>query len=248
MTDPFDIALARGASLFNAGDYVGAYEAWYAHWSEEESADADLLQGLLQVAVAFAKHQGGDPAAARKLLASARTKLGPYAPVSREVDVAGLLVAITAWDAALAAAGTAPPSPRVNRVERPRVRVVAGLFRRGDTVLAQRRPAGKARAGLWEFPGGKVEAGESDPDALARECREELGVTVVSGERVFAAVHEYDDLTVELSVYHATLPEGAEPEARDPGSELRWVKTAELADLEFCPADQALIEQLVAGG
>jgi len=131
-------------------------------------------------------------------------------------------------------------------VARPRARVVAGLFRRGDTVLAQRRPEGKARAGMWELPGGKVEPGETDEEALVRECHEELGVSVSAGERVWATVYDYDDLTVELFVYHAVMPDDAAPVARDPGSELRWVEVSALGELHFCPADEPLIELLAS--
>lgn len=127
-----------------------------------------------------------------------------------------------------------------------RVRVVAGLFARGSTVLVQQRPPGKARGLLWEFPGGKVEAGEADEAALARECREELGVDVAVGARRWEHVHEYEDLVVELVLLEASVPPGAEPHPHDAHA-LAWVERAELSRLPFCEADVPLLPLLAAG-
>ena len=126
------------------------------------------------------------------------------------------------------------------------VRVVAGLFCRGDRVLVQRRPRGKARELLWELPCGKVEPGESDEDALARECEEELNVSIEVGDEVWSTVHAYDDLTIELVVYRATMGVDLEPRPLDE-QELRWVPRAELGDLRFCPADEPLVSELMTG-
>jgi 8-oxo-dGTP diphosphatase len=109
--------------------------------------------------------------------------------------------------------------------------------------LVQRRPQGKARAGLWELPGGKVEPGESDLSALARECREELAVEIQVGQRSWSTSHDYDDLTVDLIVYHAHMAADAAPLARD-AAEIRWVEPRDLRDLRFCPADVPLVEEL----
>ena len=87
------------------------------------------------------------------------------------------------------------------------VEVVAALIWRGDRFLACQRPAHKARGLLWEFVGGKVEPGETKEEALVRECREELGVTVRVGEVFTELTHVYPDLTVHLTLFHAAIPE-----------------------------------------
>lgn len=130
--------------------------------------------------------------------------------------------------------------------EKRRVRVVAALFSRGGTVLVQQRPPGKSRELLWEFPGGKVEAGEADEQALARECVEELGVAVEVGERLWSVVHEYVDLAVELVLYRAHMPESAAPQPHE-AHQLAWVERARLPELPFCEADVPLLPRLAAG-
>ncbi|WP_373049126.1 (deoxy)nucleoside triphosphate pyrophosphohydrolase [Vulgatibacter sp.] len=127
-----------------------------------------------------------------------------------------------------------------------RVRVVAALFTRGDTVLVQQRPPDKSRALLWEFPGGKVEAGEADEAALARECAEELGVSVSVGERLWSVVHEYADLAVELVLYRAAMAADAVPQPHE-AHQLAWVERARLPGMEFCEADVPLLPRLAAG-
>lgn len=127
-----------------------------------------------------------------------------------------------------------------------RVRVVAAYFRRGDRVLVQQRPPGKSRGLLWEFPGGKVEAGESDEAALARECAEELGVPVEVGERLWSTVHRYPDLHVELLLYRASMPTDATPQPHD-AHQLAWVELRELPSLPFCEADVPLLPLLASG-
>ena len=82
--------------------------------------------------------------------------------------------------------------------------VVAALIWREDKILICRRPANKARALLWEFPGGKVEAGETKQQALVRECREELGITVVPGSVYYEVTHTYPDITIHLTLFNCT--------------------------------------------
>lgn len=120
--------------------------------------------------------------------------------------------------------------------------VVAALIWRGERFLACQRPAHKARGLLWEFVGGKVEPGETREQALVRECREELDVTVVPGEVFMEVVHEYPDLTVHLTLFHAALPEG-EPKALE-HNDLRWITVQEIDQLSFCPADEVILERL----
>ena len=87
--------------------------------------------------------------------------------------------------------------------------VVAALIWDSGRFLACQRPAHKARGLLWEFVGGKVEPGETAEDALIRECREELGITVLVGDIFMEVVHEYPDLTVHLILYSATIEDGS---------------------------------------
>ena len=120
--------------------------------------------------------------------------------------------------------------------------VVAALIWRGERFLACQRPAHKARGLLWEFVGGKVEPGENREQALIRECREELAVTVVPRDVFMEVTHEYPDLTVHLTLFNAELPQG-EPQALE-HNDLRWITVAEMDDLPFCPADQEILERI----
>ena len=120
--------------------------------------------------------------------------------------------------------------------------VVAALIWRGERFLACQRPAHKARGLLWEFVGGKVEPGETREEALIRECREELAVTVVPRNIFMEVTHEYPDLTVHLTLFNADLLEG-EPRALE-HNDLRWITVGEIDTLPFCPADQEILERL----
>ena len=120
--------------------------------------------------------------------------------------------------------------------------VVAALIWDGDWFLACQRPAHKARGLLWEFVGGKVEPGETHDQALIRECREELDVTVVPGELFMELVHHYPDLTVKLSLYNATIGEGT-PKMLE-HHDIKWLKVSEIDDYEFCPADDDILAEL----
>ena len=122
------------------------------------------------------------------------------------------------------------------------VDVVAALIRDGERFLICKRPAHKARALMWEFPGGKVEAGERPRDALIRECMEELDVTLDVGELYMQVTHEYPDIQIRLSLYEAVIASGElcgkEHEA------LCWILPREIPDYEFCPADVDIIHRI----
>src|SRR5688572_13139564 len=101
--------------------------------------------------------------------------------------------------------------------------------------LVQQRLPDKRRANLSELPGGKVEARESDPQALARECQEELAVELDGGKRLWGTVHEYSDLTVALELYAATIRSGT---PKPLGAQaLRFCTPIEMKALPFCEAD-----------
>ena len=120
--------------------------------------------------------------------------------------------------------------------------VVAALIWDGDRFLACQRPAHKARGLLWEFVGGKVEPGETHQQALMRECREELGITVRVGELFMELVHEYTDLTVHLSLYHAAIESGTLQKLEH--HDIRWLLPAEVDDYDFCPADEDILKKI----
>ena len=120
--------------------------------------------------------------------------------------------------------------------------VVAALIWREERFLDCQRPAHKARGLLWEFVGGKVESGETREQALIRECREELDITVVPRDIFMEVTHEYPDLTVHLTLFNADLPQG-EPKALEHNA-LRWITVDEIDQLAFCPADEEILERL----
>ena len=119
--------------------------------------------------------------------------------------------------------------------KRKRLHVVAALISREDRFFAQQRPANTSRAGLWEFPGGKVEPGETPQAALAREIHEELGCVVEVGALVSTNHHDYPDLALTLDLFQCRLVSG-EPVARQ-GQGLRWGTAEELCTLPFAEAD-----------
>lgn len=120
--------------------------------------------------------------------------------------------------------------------------VVAAIVRREGKLLVCRRPANKARPLLWEFVGGKVEPGESKRQALVRECREEIGVTVSVGDVFAEVVHRYPDVCVRLTFFNCTILQG-EPRLLE-HSDMKWVLPEETDGLEFCPADESVLQKL----
>ncbi len=125
--------------------------------------------------------------------------------------------------------------------------VVAGaLFDPQGRVLIAQRPEGKALAGRWEFPGGKIGAGEDARDGLARELREELGVEVHDAERLIRYSHAYPDRIVRLDLWLVTSWSG-EPRGLD-GQALKWVRPGQLASEDILEADQPMIDALLERG
>lgn len=122
--------------------------------------------------------------------------------------------------------------------------VAAALIWRENRFMICQRPAHKARGLLWEFVGGKVEPGETREQALVRECREELAVTVAVGPVFVEVVHEYPDLTVHLTLFHAAIAAGEVKMLEH--NDIRWIRPAELADYDFCPADAAILQKILA--
>ena len=122
--------------------------------------------------------------------------------------------------------------------------VVAALIWDGDRFLICQRPENKARGLLWEYVGGKVEAGETKQEALIRECREELGITISVGDVFMDVVHEYPDITVHLTLFHAEIAKGTIQLLEH--NAVAWITPAEIPDYDFCPADKDINERIQA--
>ena len=122
------------------------------------------------------------------------------------------------------------------------IEVVAALIWEGDTFMICQRPAHKARGLLWEFAGGKVEPGETKEQALVRECREELAVTLQVGGVFMELTHQYPDLTVHLTLFHASIQEGT-PQMLE-HNDIRWITVEEIDRYPFCPADEEILQKL----
>ena len=120
--------------------------------------------------------------------------------------------------------------------------VVAALIWKDERFLACQRPAHKARGLLWEFAGGKVEPGETREQALIRECKEELGVTLEVGQVFLQVTHAYPDLTVHLTLFQAKIASGTLQKLEH--EDLRWITVNEIDQYDFCPADQVILEHL----
>ena len=120
--------------------------------------------------------------------------------------------------------------------------VVAALIWDNNRFLACQRPAHKARGLLWEFVGGKIEPGETPRQALIRECREELGITLRVDDLFMDVTHEYPDLTVHLQLFHAAIADGV-PQLLEHHA-MKWITVAEIDTLKFCPADEEILAQL----
>jgi 8-oxo-dGTP diphosphatase len=122
-----------------------------------------------------------------------------------------------------------------------RIVVTAAVVERGGAYLVTRRLRGTHLEGLWEFPGGKCEHGETHERCLVRELREELGCEAVVGAKLLEVAHEYPERTVELHFFRCELTGQPEPLL---GQEIRWVDRRDLRALEFPPADEELIQML----
>lgn len=121
--------------------------------------------------------------------------------------------------------------------------VVAALIWDKDKFMICQRPAIKSCALLWEFVGGKVEPGETKEQALIRECREELNITVSVGDVFTEVVHEYTDITVHLTLFNAKISEGV-PELLE-HNDLKWITPSEIPNYNFCPADKDVLKRIV---
>jgi 8-oxo-dGTP diphosphatase len=126
------------------------------------------------------------------------------------------------------------------------IRVVCALIEREGCVLLARRPAHKHLGGKWEFPGGKIEAGETPQAALARECAEELACAVEVGAALPAVTHAYPDRTIVLMPFVCRMAvNSAEPRAAE-HSALAWVEAERMSDYDLPEADAPIVAAYLA--
>jgi len=125
-----------------------------------------------------------------------------------------------------------------------RIVVTAAVVEREGAFLLTRRLDGTHLAGHWEFPGGKVHAGETLQESLAREIREELDAEIAVGDEILATVHDYPERSIELRFFRCTLRSEPKPIL---GQEMRWVPLGELASIRLPPADDELVRLLIEG-
>ncbi len=123
----------------------------------------------------------------------------------------------------------------------PRTQIAIAVVEHKGGYLVGQRPPNVPLAGLWEFPGGKVQASETPAEAAARECLEETGLAVQVGGEDPTVEYDYAHDRVELHFFRCTP---VDPE-RPPQEPFRWIATADLATLEFPPANRAVLEQIV---
>lgn len=120
--------------------------------------------------------------------------------------------------------------------------VVAALIWDNDRFMICQRPANKSRGLLWEFVGGKVEDGETNSQALIRECREELAVTLSVGSIFTDVIHEYPDIKIHLTVFNAAVAEGIPQKIEH--NDICWITPEEIPQYVFCPADEVILNKI----
>jgi 8-oxo-dGTP diphosphatase len=123
------------------------------------------------------------------------------------------------------------------------IRVVGAIVERDGAVFAARRNPDRSAGGLWEFPGGKIEPGESPEKALRRELQEELNVSVSVGPFVDRSLSDVGSVQIELSCYVAEF-EGNDPVSSSDHDAMQWVPLTELSSLHWAPGDIPLLDDL----
>ena len=129
--------------------------------------------------------------------------------------------------------------------EKKKLEVVAAVIRddKGKTLICQ-RPANKGCALLWEFPGGKIEPGETPPQALVRECREELAIGLEVGEQVAETRVESDRASIHILYFQSKIVSGRLTLLEH--NDARWIVASERGSFEFCPSDSKVVDAILA--
>ena len=122
------------------------------------------------------------------------------------------------------------------------VQVVAALICVDEKFMIFQRPLTKTRPLQWEFVGGKVEAGETLEEALVRECREEIGVTVKAGKVFMEVDHKYPDIDIHLTLFEAEIVEGIPQKLEH--NDIRIISADEIDNYNFCPADDEILKKI----
>ena len=123
--------------------------------------------------------------------------------------------------------------------------VGAFIYNNKNEIMICQRPINKKRALLWEFPGGKVEKGETKIEALIRECKEELDVTLDVEEEIFKVHHKYPDIDITLTLFKSKIASGEVKMIEH--NDIKWIKKTEFNSYQFCPADKDIIDAINRG-
>lgn len=123
------------------------------------------------------------------------------------------------------------------------VQVVAALIWKDNKFMICQRPANKTRAFQWEFVGGKAEIGETREEALIRECKEELDITVKVGGIFMEVDHQYPDINVHLTLFNSEIAEGEVKMLEH--NDIKWITPDEIQNFTFCPADKDILEKII---
>lgn len=238
-----DEAWIAGLDRFDQGYLWESHELWEAGWHQASGDRAERLQGMIQAAAAALTLHLGRPEIAAGLAERAAGRLLPL--VGREevgVDLSAFVAGLRAHldGGPLPATGVVLPE----RPARRRLHVVGAAMIEDGRVLVCRRAPHVRRGGYWELPGGKVEAGESEGDAIVRELREELGVEVEVVRRLGACDHDYPEIGIRLVAWQVRRVAG-EPAGTDHDA-LRWVTEDALDTLDWAPADLPLVDAVRA--
>jgi len=122
------------------------------------------------------------------------------------------------------------------------IKVTAAILEKDGQIIIAQRKSSDHLSGLWEFPGGKIEPGETPEECLARELKEEFDIDVEVGELLGSNVHHYDHISIELMAYRASWVSGAI--TMNDHKAYRWVTVDQLTEYEFAPADVPFVEIL----
>jgi mutator protein MutT len=133
----------------------------------------------------------------------------------------------------------------LTKKEKPHFHVTAALVMRNDRLLISKRPEGSHLGGLWEFPGGKQEEGETLEDCIEREIMEELGIRIQAEKLLLSVIHEYHEKFITLYFFQCSLLDG-EPISLD-NQEIKWAGIKDLKQYRFPPPDQKIVACMTSG-